>query len=53
MNGPARQDAFGPGGPERSDAPAIEVRGLVSAFGDNVVHDHLDLSVDRGEVRCR
>ena len=28
----------------------IEVRGLVSRFGDNVVHDGLDLSVDRGEV---
>ena len=26
------------------------MRGLVSRFGDNVVHDGLDLSVDRGEV---
>ncbi len=28
----------------------IEVRGLVSCFGDNVVHDGLDLQVQRGEV---
>ncbi len=32
------------------EAPPIEVRGLVSAFGDHVVHDHLDLTVERGEV---
>jgi phospholipid/cholesterol/gamma-HCH transport system ATP-binding protein len=30
--------------------PAIEVRGLVNAFGDHVVHDHVDLVVERGEV---
>ena len=30
--------------------PAIEVRGLVNAFGDHVVHDGLDLTVERGEV---
>jgi phospholipid/cholesterol/gamma-HCH transport system ATP-binding protein len=28
----------------------IEVRGLVSCFGENVVHDGLDLKVERGEV---
>lgn len=28
----------------------IEVRGLVSRFGDHVVHDGLDLKVERGEV---
>ena len=28
----------------------IEVRGLVSRFGDNVVHDGLDLKVERGEI---
>ncbi|RRN62855.1 ABC transporter ATP-binding protein [Caulobacter sp. 602-1] len=28
----------------------IDVRGLVSAFGDNVIHDGLDLKVERGEV---
>jgi phospholipid/cholesterol/gamma-HCH transport system ATP-binding protein len=30
--------------------PVIEVRGLVSRFGDNVVHDGLDLTVMKGEV---
>lgn len=33
-----------------TDGPAVEVRGLVSAFGDNVVHQGLDLTVERGEV---
>jgi phospholipid/cholesterol/gamma-HCH transport system ATP-binding protein len=28
----------------------IEVRGLCSQFGDNVIHDDLDLTVERGEV---
>jgi phospholipid/cholesterol/gamma-HCH transport system ATP-binding protein len=28
----------------------IEVRGLVNAFGDKVIHDHVDLDVYRGEV---
>lgn len=28
----------------------IRVRGLVNAFGDTVIHDHLDLDVRRGEV---
>ena len=32
------------------EAPPIEVRGLVSRFGDTVIHDHLDLKVRRGEV---
>ncbi len=31
-------------------APPIEVRGLMSAFGDNVIHENLDLTVKRGEV---
>jgi phospholipid/cholesterol/gamma-HCH transport system ATP-binding protein len=30
--------------------PVIEVRGLRSAFGDNIVHEGLDLTVNRGEV---
>lgn len=30
--------------------PAIEVEGLVTRFGDHVVHDRLDLAVRRGEV---
>ena len=32
------------------DAPPIEVRGLVSEFGDNVIHQDLDLTIPRGEV---
>jgi phospholipid/cholesterol/gamma-HCH transport system ATP-binding protein len=28
----------------------IRIRGLVNAFGDTVVHDHIDLDVLRGEV---
>ena len=31
-------------------APPIEVKGLVSAFGDTIIHDGLDLTVKRGEV---
>lgn len=30
--------------------PVIRIRGLVNAFGDAVIHDHLDLDVRRGEV---
>ena len=33
-----------------SEGPAVEVRGLKSAFGDHVVHDGLDLTAQRGEV---
>ncbi|MDI1366180.1 MAG: ATP-binding cassette domain-containing protein [bacterium] len=32
------------------DAPPIEVKGLISRFGETVVHDGLDLTVLRGEV---
>src|SRR3546814_13379775 len=32
------------------DDNIIKVRGLVNVFGDNVVHDGLDLDVKRGEV---
>lgn len=32
------------------EGPAIEVKGLVNAFGDHVVHDGVDLTVKRGEV---
>jgi len=31
-------------------APAIRVRGLTNTFGDQVVHDDLDLDVRRGEI---
>ena len=30
--------------------PLIEVRGLVNRFGRQVVHDHLDMTVEQGEV---
>jgi phospholipid/cholesterol/gamma-HCH transport system ATP-binding protein len=33
-----------------TERPVIEVRGLVTRFGDHVVHDGLDLTVLRGEV---
>ncbi len=33
-----------------SETYPIQVQGLVSCFGDNVVHDGLDLKVERGEV---
>jgi phospholipid/cholesterol/gamma-HCH transport system ATP-binding protein len=33
-----------------NDGPAVEVRGLVSAFGDNIVHENLNLTVQRGEI---
>lgn len=32
------------------DGPAIEVTGLCTAFGDHVVHEDLDLTVERGEI---
>ena len=32
------------------DGPAIRVRGLRNAFGEQVVHDNLDLDVRRGEI---
>lgn len=30
--------------------PIIEVEGLMTAFGDHVIHENLDLTVNRGEV---
>lgn len=30
--------------------PVIRIRGLVNAFGEAVIHDHIDLDVRRGEV---
>ncbi len=32
------------------EGPAIEVRGLRNAFGEHLVHEDLDLTVQRGEV---
>ena len=34
----------------RDRAPPIAVKGLVSAFGDRVIHQDLDLTVRSGEV---
>jgi phospholipid/cholesterol/gamma-HCH transport system ATP-binding protein len=36
--------------PQRADEAIIRVRGLVNRFGDEIVHDGLDLDVFRGEV---
>ncbi|EJL26999.1 ABC-type transport system involved in resistance to organic solvents, ATPase component [Caulobacter sp. AP07] len=36
--------------PSTAEAPPIRVTGLVSCFGENVIHDGLDLTVNRGEV---
>jgi phospholipid/cholesterol/gamma-HCH transport system ATP-binding protein len=33
-----------------SDAAVIEMHGIVTRFGSNVVHEDVDLSVERGEV---
>jgi phospholipid/cholesterol/gamma-HCH transport system ATP-binding protein len=36
--------------PDQSGEPIIRVRGLVNRFGEEIVHDGLDLDVFRGEV---
>ena len=36
--------------PLDTEAPPIEVRGLISRIGDRTIHDHLDLVVNRGDV---
>jgi len=46
---PAADSAASPDAPD-DDAPPIQIEGLVSRFGDNVIHDGLDLTVERGEV---
>ena len=35
---------------EKSGKSLIEIRGLVNRFGDQIVHDHLDLDVKHGEI---
>jgi|TARA_R100000501_G_scaffold17834_1_gene34215 phospholipid/cholesterol/gamma-HCH transport system ATP-binding protein len=35
---------------EDHEGPIIEVKGLVNRFGEQVVHDGLDLTVERGEI---
>ena len=39
-----------PAQPRKDREVVIKVRQLVNAFGDQVLHDHLDLDVYRGEV---
>jgi phospholipid/cholesterol/gamma-HCH transport system ATP-binding protein len=34
----------------KSKEPVIKVRGLVTGFGDKIIHDHVDLELYRGEV---
>jgi phospholipid/cholesterol/gamma-HCH transport system ATP-binding protein len=36
--------------PLDESAPPIEVRDLYSAFGDHVIHEHLNLTVRRGDI---
>lgn len=36
--------------PLDQQAPPIEVRGLISRFGDNTIHQDLDLVVNRGDI---
>ena len=45
MAGPAEKQSRQP-----DKERVIEIRGLVNGFGDNILHDHLDLDVWRGEV---
>ncbi len=32
------------------NSPIISIRGLVTKFGDQTIHDHLDLDISRGEI---
>ena len=43
MTGAGLQDAG-------DEPPAIEIRGLRSQFGSRVIHENLDLTVERGEI---
>ena len=33
-----------------SSAPIVEARGILTQFGNNVIHENLDFRVDRGEI---
>jgi phospholipid/cholesterol/gamma-HCH transport system ATP-binding protein len=35
---------------EKDDTDVIRVRGLTNSFGEQTVHDNLDLDVHRGEI---
>jgi len=45
-----RQDANPGTPPSDADAPIIRVRGVVNRFGEQLVHDGIDLDVRRGEI---
>ncbi len=45
-----RQDASPATVPSDADAPIIRVRGVVNRFGEQLVHDGIDLDVRRGEI---
>ena len=47
---PAAQDVLDRKTLHASRTPPIQVRGLISAFGDRRIHDGLDLTVNSGEV---
>ena len=49
MKAPVKTDAPANDAPKKADN-LIEVRGLLSQFGDQVIHKDLDLDVVRGEV---
>jgi phospholipid/cholesterol/gamma-HCH transport system ATP-binding protein len=42
--------AVTPAAPDKVIENLIEVRGLLSQFGDRVIHEGLDLTLERGEV---
>lgn len=42
--------ADSPGEALEQEGPIIEVRGLYSAFGDHVIHQDLNLTLERGEI---
>ncbi|MGJ7901604.1 ABC transporter ATP-binding protein [Lysobacter sp. 1R34A] len=50
MTSPESQVPSPEGAGEAADAPIIRIRGLVNQFGEQVVHDGLDLDVRRGEI---
>ena len=46
----AKQEANPGTPPSDADAPIIRVRGVVNRFGEQLVHDGIDLDVRRGEI---
>ena len=50
MSGPEDEDGLSDEELLDLEGPAIEVKDLVNAFDDHVVHDHVTLTVNRGET---